>query len=90
MPELPAVEGFRQYLYSTSLHQTVADIDVRDQMVLAEVTEPDLQHALIGRQLVDTHRHGKWLLADVDGGPEVSSTSPHPSRKARQGVCRYP
>ncbi|MFO8082608.1 MAG: DNA-formamidopyrimidine glycosylase family protein [Armatimonadota bacterium] len=69
MPELPDVERFRQYLYSTSLHQTITEVDPRDEMVLADVTEADLQSALVGKKLVDTRRHGKWLFADTDGGP---------------------
>lgn len=69
MPELPDVEGYRQYLYSTSLYQTFADVNVRDEMVLENVTGADLRDALIGTELVDTRRHGKWLFANANGGP---------------------
>ncbi|MEA3401728.1 MAG: DNA-formamidopyrimidine glycosylase family protein [Armatimonadota bacterium] len=70
MPELPDVEGFRQYLYSTSLHQTITGVEARDSMVLlGGVAESDLRDALVGGTLRDTHRHGKWLFADVQPGP---------------------
>ena len=69
MPELPSVEGFRQYLYSTSLHQTIAGVEASDEMVLEDVTAADLQEALVGSELADTRRHGKWLFADASDGP---------------------
>ncbi|MGC9319817.1 MAG: Fpg/Nei family DNA glycosylase [Armatimonadota bacterium] len=69
MPELPDVEAFRQYLYSTSLHKTIAGVEARDDMVLlGDLTGSDLREALVGGSLVDTHRHGKWLFADVQPG----------------------
>ena len=65
MPELPDVERSRQYLNSTSLHQEIAEVEEGDPMVLEEVTEADLREALVGTELVNTRRHGKWLLAET-------------------------
>lgn len=69
MPELPDVERFRQYLFSTALHQRISALDARDEMPLKDVSEADLRDALVGAELVDTRRHGKWLFADAEPGP---------------------
>ncbi len=69
MPELPDVEAFRQYLYSTSLHSTVAHVEARDDLVLEDISQEDLRETLVGTELADTARHGKWLLAQTAYGP---------------------
>jgi formamidopyrimidine-DNA glycosylase len=74
MPELPDVETMRQYLQATSLHQEIADVEVRaagllpDGDVIDRTTAEALNEALVGRTLASTSRHGKYLLVDLDEG----------------------
>jgi formamidopyrimidine-DNA glycosylase len=62
MPELPEVETFKRYLDSTSLHQRIANVEVRDAYVLKGVSARELARRLKGRQFKDSHRHGKHLF----------------------------
>ena len=68
MPELPDVEEFRQYFQATSLHQRVAEVDVRSQQLLESIQPAALRDALQGRSFEEADRHGKYLLAHMDGG----------------------
>ena len=62
MPELPEVEMFKQYLDSTSLHQRITGVDVRDAYVLKRVSARELAGRLRGRRFENSHRHGKHLF----------------------------
>jgi formamidopyrimidine-DNA glycosylase len=62
MPELPEVETFKRYLDSTSLHQRITNVDVRDAYVLKRVSARELARRLKGRRLENSHRHGKHLF----------------------------
>src|SRR4029077_1346634 len=69
MPELPEVETFKRYLDSTSLHQRITNVDVRDVYVLNRVSALELARALKGRRFESSHRHGKHLF--VRSGDEL-------------------
>lgn len=69
MPELPDVAMMHRYFKSTSLHQVVDEVDVRDEYVLKRTTPLELASTLRGRRFVSTARHGKNLLAELDEGP---------------------
>ena len=69
MPELPEVETFKRYLDSTSLHQRISGLEVRDAYVLKRVSARELTHRLKGRRFENTHRHGKHLF--VRAGDEL-------------------
>jgi formamidopyrimidine-DNA glycosylase len=62
MPELPEVETFKRYLDSTSLHQRITDVQVRDAYVLKRVSARELTRRLKGRRFENSHRHGKHLF----------------------------
>ncbi|GAB2765351.1 formamidopyrimidine-DNA glycosylase [Rhabdobacter roseus] len=65
MPELPEVEGYRQYLEATSLHQPIDDLDVEDTKLLT--TDPMLLlEALRGASFTGTRRVGKNLFVYTD------------------------
>ena len=66
MPELPEVETFKRYLDSTSLHQRIISVDVRDAYVLKGVTAPELARRLKGRRFESSCRHGKHLFVRAD------------------------
>lgn len=67
MPELPDVENFKRYLDATALSQRIAKIHVGSAKILHGVTAAVLARRLTGRSLVATRRHGKHLLARLDG-----------------------
>ena len=69
MPELPEVETFKRYLDSTSLHQRINNVDVRDSYVLKRVSARQLAQRLKGRPFENSHRHGKHLF--VRAGNEL-------------------
>ena len=50
MPELPEVETFKRYLDSTSLHQRITNVEVRDAYVLKGVSVRELARRLKGRR----------------------------------------
>ena len=62
MPELPEVETFKRYLDSTSLHQRITGVEVRDAYVLKRVSARQLARRLKGRRFENSHRHGKHLF----------------------------
>ena len=66
MPELPEVETFKRYLDSTSVHQRIANVEVRDAYVLKRVSARELARRLKGRRFENTHRHGKHLFVRTD------------------------
>ena len=67
MPELPDVEIFKRYLDATSLHQRIADVDVRNAYILKNVTARELARGLKGRRFESSRRHGKHLFVRADG-----------------------
>lgn len=69
MPELPDVERFKMYVDATSLHQTVARVEVRDAAVLAGIAREALRSSLEGRAFEGTSRHGKFLFLHPEFPP---------------------
>ncbi len=67
MPELPDVEGFRNYFARGSLHRRIDRVRVYDKRALCSVLARRLDRRLHGRCFRDARRHGKWLLAPTDG-----------------------
>ncbi len=59
---------FKNYVDSTSLHQTVRAVDVRDRRLLAGVSETKLSSQLPGNAIISTRRHGKNLFAILESG----------------------
>jgi formamidopyrimidine-DNA glycosylase len=69
MPELPDLEVFKRYVDSTSLHQNIETIEVKDGRVLGGVSAGELRRGLEGRKFASTRRHGKHLFVELDDGP---------------------
>jgi formamidopyrimidine-DNA glycosylase len=67
MPELPDVETFKRYLNATSLHQRIANVDVRGAYVLKGVSARELERRLKRRRFESSRRHGKHLFVRTDG-----------------------
>jgi formamidopyrimidine-DNA glycosylase len=66
MPELPDVEIYKRYLEETSLHQPVARVHIGARSLLQGISPQALARRLHHRPLERTHRHGKYLFAEVD------------------------
>jgi formamidopyrimidine-DNA glycosylase len=66
MPELPDVEVFRRYIDATSLHQAIQKVDC-ETSVLRHTSRPHME-SLKGDSIDKTHRHGKHLFLELDGG----------------------
>jgi formamidopyrimidine-DNA glycosylase len=62
MPELPEVETFKEYLNSTSLHQRITNVEVRDAYVLQNISGCQLARRVKGRRFENSRRHGKHLF----------------------------
>ena len=65
MPELPDVETFKRYVDSTSLHQRIERVIVRNRRILRALSPNRLARSLAGRQFQMTSRHGKFLFIDL-------------------------
>ena len=68
MPELPDLEVFKRYVDSTSLHQNIENIEVKNGKVLGDVSAGGLKRGLEGRRFESTRRHGKHLFVELDNG----------------------
>src|SRR6478735_4650893 len=67
MPELPEVQNFKRYLDATSLHQRIANVDVRSAYLLKGVSARELERRLKRRRFESSRRHGKHLFVRTDG-----------------------
>jgi formamidopyrimidine-DNA glycosylase len=70
MPELPEAERARRQLERVVGREIVA-VDDRDTYVCRPHAPGEMAAALVGHRLVDTHRRGKFLWAETDGGPQL-------------------
>jgi formamidopyrimidine-DNA glycosylase len=69
VPELPELEVFKRYVDSTSLHQNIETIEVKNGKVLGHVSADGLKRELEGRKFESTRRHGKHLFVELGDGP---------------------
>lgn len=65
MPELPDVETYKQYVDSTSLHQQVEKVIVKDDSTL-EVAPQTLRRHVESKSFEGTERIGKHLFLSLD------------------------
>jgi len=70
MPELPEAERARQQL-DRVLGREIVAVDDRDTYVCRPHAPGEMAAALVGRRLTATHRRGKFLWAETDGGPDI-------------------
>jgi formamidopyrimidine-DNA glycosylase len=70
MPELPEAERARRQLERVVGREIVA-VDDADTYVCRPHAPGEMASALVGHRLVDTHRRGKFLWAETDGGPQL-------------------
>src|SRR5919112_5616160 len=70
MPELPEAERARLQLERVLGREIVA-VDDSDTYVCRPHAPGEIAAALVGHRLVATHRRGKFLWVETDGGPEL-------------------
>ncbi len=68
MPELPDVEVFKRYVDSTSLHQNIDTIEVKDKRILRNASARELERDLKGSKFESSKRHGKYLFVELGSG----------------------
>jgi len=69
MPELPDVEHFRRLFERHALHRVISGYDLEAPRLLSGIDEATLRENLVGHRFETTHRHGKYLFAQLDHGP---------------------
>lgn len=67
MPELPEVETVRRHLAATIPGRTVRSVKLSGKKLRSPVSR-SIPKRLAGRTFTGVRRHGKYLLADLDGG----------------------
>jgi formamidopyrimidine-DNA glycosylase len=70
LPELPEAERARQQL-DRVLGREIVAVDDRDTYVCRPHAPGEIAAALVGHRLTATHRRGKFLWVETDGGPEL-------------------
>lgn len=66
MPELPDVETYRRYLASKVLHKKVADVEIKDKLIVRS-SEMSIR-SIRGKRFKSTARHGKHCFLELSGG----------------------
>jgi formamidopyrimidine-DNA glycosylase len=67
VPELPDVEGYRRFLAKHARGHKIVRVDAPDRVLVRNRTPWQLNDALKNRPFEHPSRHGKWLIAPVDG-----------------------
>ena len=70
MPELPEAERARAQMDRVVGRRIVA-VDDHDGYVCRPHAPGEIAAALVGHKLTETHRRGKFLWAETDGGPDL-------------------
>jgi formamidopyrimidine-DNA glycosylase len=65
MPELPEVEGYRQFVDQTALNQPVLSLEVEDERLLT-CSRQALEETVLGKAFTRTSRVGKYLFLHTD------------------------
>ncbi|MCL4502856.1 MAG: bifunctional DNA-formamidopyrimidine glycosylase/DNA-(apurinic or apyrimidinic site) lyase [Deltaproteobacteria bacterium] len=68
MPELPEVEVVRQGLAPRLIGRRFLRVSGGEKSLRRQSTVAELQKCLVGRQLIDLSRRGKYLVFDLEGG----------------------
>ncbi len=66
LPELPDVETYRRYLAAKVLHKRIADVEIKDRLILRS-PERSIR-SIRGKHFTDTARHGKHCFLELTGG----------------------
>lgn len=67
MPELPEITLFKKYLDSTALHKKITKLSFPDTTLL-QAPKSHFEKALLGKELEESKRLGKYLMIKISGG----------------------
>nr|WP_199322218.1 DNA-formamidopyrimidine glycosylase [Leptolyngbya sp. FACHB-321] len=88
---MPEVETVRRGLNDVTLAQTIQGGDVLlDRTIAHPFSVPDFLTALKGTAIVQWHRRGKYLLAELEPSLEQSVVSRQPSTVSRSEISALP
>ena len=65
MPELPEVETVRNSLKEIILNKRIIDIVIRYDKIIENVTPDEFRCSLIGQEIIDIKRRGKYLIFEL-------------------------
>jgi formamidopyrimidine-DNA glycosylase len=68
MPELPEVETVRADVHERLVGRVVDDVVATGLRTVRRSSPRELEDAVLGRTVVDTGRHGKWMWLSLDDG----------------------
>ncbi len=69
MPELPEVEGFKQYFNRTSNNKKIVAVTCKTPSLLKNVTPAQAQKILSGHSFETASRRGKFLISPIKNSP---------------------
>lgn len=72
---MPDVETFKRVLARSALRKTIERVVVNDKRILGELAAQTFISRLQGASFVAARRYGKHLLASIDRGGWLHSTS---------------
>ncbi|MBX3731724.1 MAG: bifunctional DNA-formamidopyrimidine glycosylase/DNA-(apurinic or apyrimidinic site) lyase [Verrucomicrobiae bacterium] len=75
MPELPEVEVLVRRLRAAVVGRRIQEVDVRSPRVIRPLTPRRLREQLLGGDIRDLTRRGKYLVFEVFGNPEPRATA---------------
>lgn len=67
MPELPDVETYKRYIDSTSLHQRIGKVHIRNEKIIEGTPPGEFSGKFLGLRFESALRHGKHLFVETDG-----------------------
>ena len=68
MPELPEVEATRRHLEPAVVGRAIAAVEVRRPRMVRYQPDPgSMSHRMVGRRIEAMGRHGKFLMAELEG-----------------------
>ncbi|MFA6001378.1 MAG: DNA-formamidopyrimidine glycosylase [Thermoleophilia bacterium] len=68
MPELPEVETIRRQLANSVIGHTFTNVAVQDPLVTAPAAVKSFKRQLLGRNVIELSRRGKYLRFELDNG----------------------
>lgn len=71
MPELPEVESTARFLNERVAGAKISSVDVRWARTVSTHRPGDFRASLVGRKISRVRRRGKFVLFELDPGPEV-------------------
>ena len=62
MPELPEVETIKRKLKDNILNEVIKEVNIYYPNIIENVSIDEFKSKLIGQQIIDMDRRGKWII----------------------------